>query len=285
MRGCELRRWVWTAIAVVLAAVLAVACSSDTDEQQAQSEAAAPPTAANAPSAAGATEEMAQQQTQRPAQSEPIQWSYDRCANRMEDVSFTFADSLQVGVADLRAALRNGETAYARFVWERSIQPTLDATVLAERELAEHCAQQLASLEEFLEVSEGWRQGIEEELAFISASREQFDEEGADWSSERCARRYEDFGIYFLLFNEPGGPLDDLEEAVNRADRDLAERIGATRVEPALEEFRAALSDVTEHCEPSESVPAEAVDNVEYAMELAPDLLADVEERYADLVD
>lgn len=257
MRGCELRRWVWAAIAV-MAAGLAVACSSDANDQQTQSEAAA----ANAPSAAGATEEMAQQQTQQAAQSEPIQWSEDRCLNRMEDAAFTYADSLQVAVADLQSALRNGETAYARFVWERSIQPTLDATVLAERELAEHCAQQLVPLEEFLEVGEGWRQGIEEELASISASREQFDEEGADWPPERCARRYEDVGIYFLLFNEPGGPLDDLEEAVNRADRDLAERIGATR-EPALEEFRAALSDVTEHCEPSESVPAEVVDNVE----------------------
>lgn len=281
MRGSELRRWVWTAVAVV-AAALAVSCSGDGDEQQAQSEAAAPPTTANAPSAGGGTEEAGQQQQ---AQSEPIQWSADRCLNRMEDVSVTYADSLQVDVADLQAALRNGETAYARFIWERSIQPTLDATVLAERELAEHCAQQLAPLEEFLEIGEGWRQGIEEELASISASREQFDEEGADWSPERCARRYEDFGIYFLLFNEPDGPLDDLEEAVNRADRDLAERIGATRVEPALEEFRAALSDVTEHCEPSESVPAEAVDDVEYVMGLAPDLLADLEERYADLID
>lgn len=264
-----------------MAAVLAVACSGDGDEQQTQPEAAAPPAAATEPSVAGAAEEAGQP----PPQSEPIQWSYDRCANRMEDAAFTYADSLQVDVADLQAALRDGETAYARFFWEMSIQPTLDAMALAERELAEHCAQQFASLEEFLEVSKGWRQGIEEELASISASREQFDEEGADWSPERCARRYEDFGIYFLLFTEPGGPLDDLEEAVNRADRDLAERIGATRVEPALEEFRAALSDVTEHCEPSESVPAEIVDNVESVMGLAPDLLADVEERYAELVD
>ena len=283
MRRRGLRRWVWTAIAVA-AVTVAVACSGDTD-QQTQPQAAAPPATATAPSSAGATEEMAQQQTQQPAQSEPIQWSYDRCANRMEDAAFTYADSLQVDVADLQAALRDGETAYARFFWEMSIQPTLDAMALAERELAEHCAQQFASLEEFLEVSEGWRQGIEEELASISASREQFDEEGADWSPERCARRYEDFGIYFLLFTEPGGPLDDLEEAVNRDDRDLAERIGATRVEPALEEFRAALSDVTEHCELSEAVPAEAVDDVEWVMGLAPDLLADVEERYAGLID
>lgn len=279
MRGSDLRRWIWMAIAVI-AAMLAIACNGDAD-QQTQSEAAAPPATASSPSSTGATEEAAQQ----PAQSEPIQWSEDRCLNRMEDAAFTYADSLQVDVADLQAALRDGETAYARFFWEMSIQPTLDAMALAERELAEHCAEQLAPLEEFLEVSEGWRQGIEEELASISASREQFDEEGADWSPERCARRYEDFGIYFLLFTEPGGPLDDLEEAVNRADRDLVERIGATRVEPALEEFRAALSDVTEHCEPSESVPAEIVDNVEQVMELAPDLLADVEERYADLID
>lgn len=283
MHGRGFRRWVWTAI-VVVAAMLAVACSDDAD-QQTQPETAAPPAAANAPSSVSATEEMAQQQTQQPAQTEPIQWSYDRCANRMEDAAFTYADSLQVDVADLQAALRDGETAYARFFWETSIQPTLDAMALAERELAEHCAEQLASLEAFLEVSKDWRQGIEEELASISASREQLDEERADWSPERCARRYEDFGLYFLLFDDPSGPLGDLEEAVNRDDRDLAERIGATRVEPALEEFRAALSDVTEHCEPSESVPAEIVGTVEQVMELAPDLLADVEERYADLID
>ena len=185
----------------------------------------------------------------------------------------------------MQAALRDGETAYARFLWETLIQPTLDATALAERELEEHCAEQLAPLEEFLEVSEGWREGIEAELALISASREQFDEAGADWAPEQCARRYEDLAIYFLLFNEPGGPLDDLEEAVNRADRALAERIGATRVEPAIEEFRAALSDVTEHCEPSESVPAEAVDDVAYSVRVMPDFLASVEERYAELVD
>lgn len=263
-----------------MAAVLAVACSGDGDEQQTQPEAAAPPAAATEPSVAGAAEEAGP-----PPQSEPIQWSYDRCANRMEDAAFTYADSLQVDVADLQAALRDGETAYARFFWEMSIQPTLDAMALAERELAEHCAQQFASLEEFLEVSKGWRQGIEEELASISASQEESSRGAAGWTDDRCWRRYQDVIIYWGLFDDPSGPLGDLEEAVNRDDRDLAERIGATRVEPALEEFRAALSDVGEHCELSEAVPAEAVDDVEWVMELAPDLLADVEERYADLID
>ena len=259
--------------------MLAAACSGDAD-QQTQPEAAAPPAAANAPSSASATEEAAQQ----PAQSEPMQWSSGRCLSRLQDTS-TYADSLQVDVADLQLDVRRGVTAEARWRWETSIQPTLDEMALAERELEEHCSEQLASLDEFLEVSEGWRQGIEAELAYISASREQFDEAATNWSPEQCARRYEDLAIYFLLFNEPGGPLDDLEEAVNRTDRDLAERIGATRVEPTIEEFRAALSDVTEHCEPSESVPADAVDNVAYAVRVAPNFLADVEERYADLVD
>lgn len=279
MRGCELRRWAWTAVAVV-AAALAVACSSDAD-QQTQTEAAA----ANAPSAAGATEEMAQQQTQQAAQSEPIQWSEDRCLNRMEDAAFTYADSLQVDVADLQSALRGGRTADARWIWETAIQPTLDATALAERELAEHCAEQLGPLEDFFEASEVFRQGIEEELAFLSASRGALSGGATGWTDDQCWRRYQDVVIYWGLFDDPGGPLGDLEEAINRADRDLAERIGAMRVDPALEEFRAALSDVGEHCELSEAVPAEAVDDVEWVMELAPDLLADIEERYADLID
>lgn len=279
MRGSDLRRWVWMAIAVVMTAVLAVACSGDGDEQQTQPEAAAPPPAATEPSVAGAAEEAGQQQ----AQSEPIQWSEGRCLSRLQDTS-TYADSLQVDVADLQAALRDGGTADARWVWEMAIQPTLDETVLAERELAEHCAEQLGPLEAFLEASEVFRQGIEEELAFISANQEESSRGAAGWTDDRCWRRYQDVIIYWGLFDDPSGPLGDLEEAVNRDDRDLAERIEATRVGPAIEEFRAALSDVTEHCELSETVPAEAVDDVTWAVGLAPDVLADVEERYAELV-
>ena len=139
MRGRTLLCWVWAAIAVA-AAVLAAACSGDAD-QQTQPEAAAPAAAANAPSSASATEEAAQQ----PAQSEPIQWSEGRCLSRLQDTS-TYADSLQVDVADLQLDVRRGVTAEARWRWETSIQPTLDEMALAERELEEHCSEQLAPL-------------------------------------------------------------------------------------------------------------------------------------------
>ena len=278
MRGRKLRCWGWAAIAIAVA-VLAVACSGDAD-QQTQPEAAAPPAAANAPSSASATEEAAQQ----PAQSEPIQWSEGRCLSRLQDTS-TYADSLQVDVTDLQLDVRRGVTAEARWRWETSIQPTLDEMALAERELEEHCSEQLAPLDDFLEVSQGWRQGIEAELASISASRGELGGEATGWTDDQCWRRYQDVVIYWGLFDDPLGPLGDLEKAARRGDVDLAMRIGATRVEPAIEEFRAALSDVTEHCELSEAVPAEAVADVEWVVGLAPGFLADIEERYADLID
>ena len=125
MRGIDRLRWLWIALAVVVAGVVA-GCGGDAEEQSAAG--LAPPTAQQS---AVVSEEAQPQAAEQPAASEPVQWSLERCIVRLED-SRMFHGSLQVDFTDLQGEIRLGETARARHFWETLIQPTLDELILAD---------------------------------------------------------------------------------------------------------------------------------------------------------
>ena len=125
MRGIDRLRWLWIALAVVVAGVVA-GCGGDAEEQSA---AGLAPSAAE--QAAVASEEAQPPAAEQPAASEPVQWSSARCLVRLED-SRMFHGSLQVDFTDLQGEIRLGETARARHFWETLIQPTLDELILAD---------------------------------------------------------------------------------------------------------------------------------------------------------
>ena len=273
MRGTDRLRWLWIALAVVVAGVVA-GCGGDAEEQSAAG--SAPPTAEQS---AVVSEEAQPQAAEQPAASEPVQWSLERCIVRLED-SRMFHGSLQVDFTDLQGEIRLGETARARYLWETLIQPTLDELILADQELAGHCRDRLESLEDYLEVSEGLRRLAEDELASISASRRDFDPGAAGWTAEQCDRRFQDVVIHSVALLDYA--LVDLEDAVNRGDNALAWRIGETRIEPAIDELRDAFGDVSEHCEQAPTVEAEFGETFEGLLQYGQELLDEIEQRYAD---
>ena len=274
MRGIDRLRWLWIALAVVVAGVVA-GCGGDAEEQSAAG--SAPPTAEQA---AVASEEAQPQAAEQLAASEPVQWSLERCIVRLED-SRMFHGSLDVELTDLQGEIRLGETAKARYLWEAFVQPTLDELTLADQELADHCQDHFESLEDYLEVSEGLRRLAEEELASISASRREFDPGAAGWTAEQCDRRFQDVVIHSVALLDYA--LVDLEDAVNRGDNAVARLIGETRIEPAIDELRDAFGDVSEHCEQAPSVEAEFGETFEGLLQYGQELLDEVEQRYAEL--
>lgn len=273
MHGADRLWWLWIALAVV--AGVAAACGGDAEEQSGV--AVAPPSAEQA---AVASEGDQPQAAEQPSAGEPIQWSSDRCFVRLGD-SRLFHDSLQVDFTGIQREVRLGETARARYLWETLIQPTLDELTLADQELADHCRDE--SFEEYLELSEDLRRFAEEELATISANRQEFDPGAAGWTAEQCDRRFQDVVIYSVALLDYA--LVDLEGAVNRGDSALARRIGETRIEPAIDELRDAFGDVSEHCERLPASEAEIGDTFEGLLQFGQDLLDEVEQRYAELAE
>ena len=276
MRGIDRLRWLWIALAVVVAGVVA-ACGGDAEEQSAAG--VAPPTAEQS---AVVSEEAQPQAAEQPAASEPVQWSLERCLVRLGD-SRTFHDSLDVDFAGLQGEIRLGETARARHFWETLIQPTLDELNLADQELADHCRDHLESLEDYLEVSESLRRLAEDELASISASRREFDPGVAGWTAEQCDRRFVDVNLYAIVLLDHA--LGDLEETLNRGDSTLAQRIRETRVEPAINEFREAIEDIAENCERLEAAEAEIGAEFAELLQAIRVVLDTVEQRYAELAE
>lgn len=274
MRGANRLRWLWIALAVAVAGVVA-ACGGDVEEQSVVE--VVPPSAEQA---AVASEGDQPQAVEQPAVSEPVQWSSDRCLVRLGD-SRLFHDSLDVDFVGLQGEIRLGETARARYLWETLIQPTLDELTLADQELADHCRDE--SFKEYLEVSEDLRQLAEEELAAVSASRREFDPGADGWTAEQCDRRFVDVNLYAAVLLDHA--LVDLEGTLNRGDSALAQRIRETRVEPAIDEFREAVEEIVERCERLEAAEAEIGAEFDELLQAIRAVLDTVEQRYAELTE